>query len=333
MSFKFNVTGSSQTAGSTKKDVDWNALNQHVVDASGTATKSRSIPGVISGIIDLGEQERPDYEEEFKGSEDERKKIVAEDSMVYFREEAGKVYKCRPQKPVQQVAITVDFPTVLVDKGQFFGESNPLPLRMVLNGEFQIDGTKVVAKPYSISEKKYDDGTWAFAKNNGLHKLAEACEILDEKGYFTKDRIGGLLGKIAQFQFRVWMKPSKKDKSKTFFTEEIKLAGVVPEGIPVPEIPEGILYGVNMTAPNDEDAIKQLRVSIRNTIKRAKNYEGSVLQAELEKHFPNSGTAKPVVEKEVEESPAPVAKEAKPKKEKAAPVVQEDFGDDEDLPF
>ena len=36
-------------------------------------------------------------------------------------------YKRWVQKPIQQVALVVDFPEILVDKGQFFGESKPLP--------------------------------------------------------------------------------------------------------------------------------------------------------------------------------------------------------------
>lgn len=326
MSFDLAVTTTTQTSGgSNRKEVDWDGLNSHVVEAAGTAKKARSIPGVVSGIIDLGEQERPDFEEEFKGDEDARQKAVAEDPLMYFKEEGGKTFKCRPQKPVQQIAVTVDFPTVLVDKGQFFAESNPLPLRLLLNGEFMLGGERIVGKGYSITEKKYDDGTWAFAKNNMIHRLAEACELLDDNGYFTKNRIGELLGKVAQFQFRVYMKPSKKDKSKTYFTEEIKLVGVVPEGIPVPEVPDGILYGVNMTRENNEDAIKQLRVSVRNTIKKALNYEGSVLQTELDKHFSYSADAKP---EDKAEKPAP----KQGKQEAPEPEPSYDSFDD-DIPF
>lgn len=289
MAFKLNVTTTTQNSGGERKEVDWNALNNHVIEAAKTAKKPRSIPGVISGIYDLGEQNREDAEIEFKGTPEEEAKIIEEKPATYFETNSeGKRMMRYPQKPVQQIAVAVDFPQVIVDKGQFFGNSNPMPLRMLLNGEFTLsDGTRIVARPYSIVETKFkDEKKWAFAKNNGIHKLADACELLDDKGLFTKDRIGELLGKVALFQFRVYMKPSKKDPSKSYFTEEIKLAGLIPEGVEVPEFDESILHGVNLYGENDEEAVKQLRATVRNTIQRANNYEGSDIKVMFDANAP-----------------------------------------------
>ena len=319
--FQFNVTTNTQTSGGERKQVDWDALNAHVVEAAGTATKSRSIPGVISGIYDLGEQNLEDAEKVFVGTEEDERKIIAEKPATYFKDgidrDTGKPARlmCYPQKPVQQVAIAVDFPQVLVDKGQFFGNSNPLPLRLMLNGEFTLpsDKTKVVGRPFNIRETKYEtEKTWAFAKNNGLHKLADAVGILDSNGLFKKERIGELLGKVAQFQFRVYMKPGKNGAS--FFQEEIKLVGMVPEGVSIPEIPAGILHGVNLYGQNDPEAVKQLRVAVKNTIKRANNYAGS----DLEKLFG-------------EATPQAAQPQAEPQKPATIPASGEDF--DEDTPF
>lgn len=296
MAFKLNVTTTTQNSGGERKEVDWNALNKHVIDAAKTEKKARSIPGVISGIYDLGEQNRDDAEIEFKGSPEEEAKIIAEKPATYFENDRdGKRVMRYPQKPVQQIAVAVDFPQVLVDKGQFFGNSNPLPLRLLLNGEFTLsDSTRIVARPYSIVETKFkDEKKWAFAKNNGIHKLADACELLDDKGLFTKDRIGELLGKVALFQFRVYMKPNKKDPSKSYFTEEIKLAGLVPEGVEIPEYDESILHGVNLYGENDEDAVKQLRATVRNTIQRANNYEGSDIKVLFDANAPQGQTSTP----------------------------------------
>ncbi|QNR53903.1 DNA primase/helicase [Pseudomonas phage phiK7A1] len=301
--FVFNTTTNTQTSGGERKEVKWDDLNAHVIEAAGTASKARSIPGVISGIYDLGEQEREDGEKVFTGDKAAEDKITAEKPNTYFKDgtddKGNKVrLECWPQKAVQQVAIAVDFPQVIVDKGQFFGTSNPLPLRMLLNGEFSLsDGIKIVGRPYSISETKHDIGgnkhVWAFAKNNGLHKLADAVEILDGNGLFTKNRIGELLGKVALFQFRVYMKPSKKDPSKLYFTEEIKLSGVIPEGISAPAIPEGILHGVNLYGENDPEAVKQLRLCVKNTIKRANNYEGSNIKPLLDAQAQGSSQSTP----------------------------------------
>lgn len=288
MAFKTYATSTS--AGSNNKDrpsVDWDAYNNHIVEACGTATKKRSIPGVISQVIDLGVQHRPDYTEEYKGDDEEAE--IAKDPSVSFFNEGGKRMLRRPQKPAQAVAIVVDFPSVTVDKGQFFGNSNPLPLRMLLNGEFSEEGPdgkrrNVVSYPYFLNLKKHDEG-WGFAKNNRLHKLAEACGVLRDNGLFLPEDLDKLIGKVAQFEFRVWMKPSKKDPSRKFMTEEIKLVGQVPEGIPVPALPEGVKTGVVSLDPSetvDVDLVKSLRVSIKNTMQKSPNWMGSGVQKVLD---------------------------------------------------
>lgn len=325
--FKFNVTRTTQNAGKEKVQVDWNALNTEVVEAAKTATKSRSIPGVISGIYDLGEQEREDAEYEFAGDAAAEAAEIEKFPETYFKDGLNDKnkpvrLKCYPQKPVQQVAVAVDFPQVIVDKGKHFGNSNPQPLRMLLNREFTLsDKTKVVASPYSVTATKYDDGTWAFAKNNGLHKLAAATDSLDEKGYFKPEDLADLIGKVAQFEFRVWMKPDKKDKTKAYFTEDIKLSGMVPEGVVIPEYDESILHMVNMHVENDAESVKQMRVSIRNTQQRAKNFEGSVLEAELAAAYPNQA------KKEPEKTATDDAPVIKPEESQ----IQPDF--DSDVPF
>lgn len=283
MAFKLNVAktntpdGADHEERAPRREVDWAAYEAHIIAAAGTATKPRSKPGVISSIIDLGIQNRDAIEVPY--TEEEAKKPGA----VEFQQGKNRMLRV-PRKPCQQVAILVDIPDILVDRGQFFGDSNPAPLRLMPNGEFgvRVDGvwTPIVAKPYSVSEIKHDDGTWAFSKGNTLHKLADACDLLDEKGYFTKDRIGELQGKVAQFEFRVWMKPGKN--GKTYLTEDIKLAGRVPEGVAIPEYDSSLLLGINVNGENDPEQVKQLRKSIKNTIRRANNFEGSDIQKLLE---------------------------------------------------
>lgn len=331
--FTFVTTTTTQTAGGQKREVDWDGLNSHVIEMAKTQDKARSVPGVISGIIDLGEQNLEDAEQVFTGDAAAEAAAIAEKPATYFKDgfdDKGNParLKCWPQKPVQQMAVTIDFPQVMVDKGKFFGNSNPQPLRLLLNREFTLPGdkTKIVASPYNIRETKHDLGgnktTWAFAKNNGLHKLADACGLLDSNGLFTKNRIGELLGKVAQFQFQVFMKPGKT-AGTSYFTEVVKLVGMVPEGVPLPEAPEGTLYGVNLYAANDPEAVKQLRVCIKNHIKRANNYEGSILKGELEALEGGAGTSQAAPA----QAATPVTGIAP-----STPVPEDDSFDD-DVPF
>jgi hypothetical protein len=327
MSFKLNITKTARSEG-RQSEVDWDALNAHVISVAGTAQRSRSIPGVISGIYDLGVQERPDYEEVWNGNADAEAAAIAENESIYFKDEGGKRWKCRPQQPCQQIAIAVDFPQVMVDKGQFFGSSNPAPLRMLLNGEYTLNRERVVGRGFSLSEMKHPDGTWAFPKQTVIHKLADAAGLTDEKGLFYKENIGDLIGGICQFEFRVYMKPSKD--GRLFFTEDIKLVGMVPEGISVPTLDEKYFHLVNMSGENNEEYVKQMRVSIKNTIKKAKDYEGSDIQKLLEGSAGARPSPTPKAEKPVESKPR-----GRPKKAAAvdvdAPLSDDPF--DDDVPF
>lgn len=331
MSFTLNVTSSATTNGSdNERVIDWAAMNAHVVEVAGTQNKKRSLPAVISGIYDLGNQNRDDAEidctdkdwksrnKDYDGSDESKRKIISTRAGSYFKEIDGKEHFCYPQKPVQQIAVAIDFPQIVVDKGQFFGKENPQPLRLLLNGEFSLsDGMRVVGRPYSIVEKKYDDGTWAFAKNNGIHKLAAACELLDAKGYFTKNRIGELVGKVAQFQFQVYMKEAKNGKK--YYTEDIQLSGMIPEGITPPKFEDSLLHGTNLVGNNDPEAVKQLRACVKNTIKHANNYETSDIKALIEAGYNSTPTAK-----KDDEVKSPAAQTGN---------LADDLDDEDSLPF
>jgi hypothetical protein len=300
MSFTFTPIKTNTNTASDNPDrpkVDYNEVNAHVIERAGTATKARSIPGYISSIVDLGVQPRT-IETEVKPGEE-----YPEDAEYYtgqWGDQKGKLCVRFTVPAKQAIAITVDFPTIMVDKGQFYGDSHELPLRLILNGERLVQNDEgkwqpVVQKLIYLSEKKHEDGTWAVAKNAQLHNLAAAAGILDEKGYFNVNRVGELLGQCLQFQFRVYMKPSKNGKS--YYTEEIKLAGIVPEGVSVPAMPEGVVAGIvwsDGTVPSKDD-VQKLRLSIKNTIRNATNYEGSTIQPLIE--APREDRPPPVVDK------------------------------------
>jgi hypothetical protein len=116
------------------------------------------------------------------------------------------------------------------------------------------------------------------------------------------------------------MKPAKTG-DKTFFTEEIKLVGMVPEGVAIPAVPEGLLHCVNLHGENDADAVKQMRVSVKNTMKRALNYDTSSLKPVFEAEAASYGN---------KADPAKEAVKAAVAKAEVVPV-QADF--DSDIPF
>lgn len=289
--FQFNVenTGSSQANNDNRPKVDWEALNQHVIDAAGTQNESKAEIGIITGIIDLGLQVQEDAKMEWKGDEESEREELAKNPNQYFEtlpndKGVPTRYKRWSVKPCQQVAITVDFPSILVNKGQFFGDENAksLPLRMLLNGEFYIkDIGKVVGKPYNIKEVKQADGSWAFKNNTQLHKLAAATGVLSEKGFFKPQMLGSLIGKAALFDIQVFLK--KGSDGKSYFNENIKLSGKIPQiMVPmIPEIDKSLLFGVNFKGQQDSAILKNLRQSVINTMKQAVNFEGSDIQKAL----------------------------------------------------
>lgn len=290
-----------QPTETNRVEVDWNALNEHVITTAGTAAKKKSLVGIISGLYDLGLQKIPDAEMEFKGTEEDERKAIAEHPQTYFVTKPNDKgvdtrYKCWPQKDQMGVAIAVDFPTVMVNKGQFFGDENAeaKPLRLILNGEFQLGGERVLGRVYDLKLNK-KLGFWSLAQNSTLYKLATATGVIGDGEALLPQQLPELLGKAALFEMRVWMKPDKKDKSKAYFSEYVKLAGMIPEGMEsmIPEFDSSILHKVEFDEENKEEDVKQLRLSVRNTMKRSSEYEDSKLKVQIDKLFPayNGGNA------------------------------------------
>lgn len=281
----FKTTGNAQTAGSTeRKVVNYKALNEHLVAAAGGG-KQRSLPGIITGIYDLGLQKLDDAAiqvtdgewlkrfPEYDGTPEGEQAVIAKAGREDARFEVFEGNMCfrYKQKPVQQVAVSVDFPQIVVDKGSFFGDSKPMPLRLILNGEFN----RLVQKPFNLRSMNHNQGKpgaakWALAKNSQLHKLADAAGILDTDGLFKAERLDELLGKVVQFQIRLFF------NDKGFYKEEIKIAGIVPEGLPHPELPEGVTLAlVEMWGDNiDKTAALEARACIKNHQRKALNFVG-----------------------------------------------------------
>lgn len=283
----FDSYASSKTE--KKLEVDYEALNKHIIEAA-QLEKQETVVGYISSIIDLGEQEQEDAEFEFDGDASAEAEEIKVHPNTYFKdgrnELTGKAVrlKCFPQKPIQSVAISVDFPDILIDKGQFYGESNPLPLRMYLGGEFFIkDVGKIVGRPTPLKINKSmvinGKNVWSFDKKHLLHKMAVAAKIIDSNEPFLPQRIDELLGKPLQFACQIYM---KETKGKKYLTETIKFVGGLGRGQSAPAIVK-TPFLIQFNQENKDEDLKEIRWHVINTIRRAGNFEGSPIQAQLTK--------------------------------------------------
>jgi hypothetical protein len=184
-----------------------------------------------------------------------------------------------PQKPQQVVAISVDFPDIIVDKGQFFGESNPQPLRIFMGGQFFIPAKgMVVAQPTALRVNK-KLGNWSFDQKNVFYQMAVASKIIQPGEVFIPARIDELLGKSFQFECRIWM---KENKGKQYLTEKCNFKAGLGRGQATCEtVNEPFLIQFNN--PNKDEDLKNLRSHILNTIQHANNFEGSMIQSQMQK--------------------------------------------------
>lgn len=323
----FGVSSVAKNEGSAKKEVDYNAMNKHVVETA-NLLQPETLVGYVSAIVDLGEQDQPDAEYVFEGNAEAEAAEIEKNPNTYFEDGIDEKtkkkvrLKCWPQRPIQSVAVAVDFPDIIVDKGQFFGTSNPQPLRLWLGGQFYIhDVGMVIGRPTPLKITKAT-GAWSFDKKHLFHKMAVTSKLITPDDVFLPQQIDQLLGKAFQFQAHVYF---KENKGKQYYTENIKFIGGLGRGQAQPEIISDLVL-IQFNEENDETSLGSLRNHVLNTIRRAKNFEGSKLQAQLEaKGFDSKATPS---EDQPEDKPVSKVTPAKVKA-KVTEVPEED----EDIPF
>ena len=279
----FEVYGVDQKESGSEKKVDFEKLNEYVVSTAQLENRE-TLVGVVSMIVDIGTQEQPDAEVTFVGDEEDEKKAIAEKPQTYFKDgfdpETKKPVrlKCWPQKPIQSVAVAVDFPDIIVDKGQFFGESKPLPLRLWLGGQFYIpDVGMVIGRPTPLKVNK-KLGDWSLDQKHLFYKMAVASKLIKPGEVFKPQQIDQLLGKAYQFEAQVFF---KENKGKKYYTEYIKFVSGLGRGQVEPELVVQPMM-IQFNKENDPSAIKDLRNHVVNTLKRAVNYQGSAIQKQIE---------------------------------------------------
>ncbi len=299
---KFNKKASKGTGGS---DVDWDAYNDHLLEQIGDEVENHV--AIVSGLIDLGVQERPDYVEEYTGTKKQEKAI--KDGRSYVREnEDGEEEIVTELKPVDQVAIFADFPEIMINYGKFFskdGEDDWKPYRHLITGTFWNKADrKMYAKGVSLSCSPNDKakGGWAYDPKSTISKLAVATG--SAKSPVEQDfDIGELLGGV--FSMDLVAEESKDGKhinikannpSKKHKTVKVPEYDIEP-------------MGIMLDGDNDEEDLKQLRPAIINTLELAEGWATSGLKEELDNLKDSSSEKKGSDDQEEEEDDTNAADE------------------------
>ena len=306
MTFKTTAI-STATTTSTRPTVNFDEINQYVVDTVG-CQQPETLNGVVVGIIDLGNQKLPDAEYDVdSGDEDlsveelESKYAsdIAEGKISKFdyvkdwstRPPKDVIKKFVPQKDRQCISYAVDFPDIMLDKGQFFGgDSEPKPLRMYFGGQYYHQGLKKMVvqnllplKVTNIAKDVRNDKLWSLSPKSQLHKMAVAAKLINTGEAFLPDNIDQLLGKTLQFQVQIGF--NEKGDKKYYF-EKMKFLGAIQrKDKPFEDIDT---FLIEMDGENDPEALSNLRKHIINTQMMATNFEGSALQKQLEEVRPHS---------------------------------------------
>jgi hypothetical protein len=265
------------------------AMNEYVVKEAKLEDKD-TLVGYVSMLVDLGKQIQEDGQMDSDIPANEEAEYIEKNPTNYFKDfkdpktKKTKRVKCFPVKAQQCVAIAIDFPDILLDKGQFFGDKTgtKIPLRLWLGGQFfrKGEGVMTIGRPISLQNRKNDEGKWSFAKNHQLYKMADAAKLLDSDDCFVASQIDELLGKA--FQFEVQIHFNEGNDGKKYYTEYIKFLGALGRKDTEPEIIVEPMM-VQFTEDNDDVAIKDLRSHIINTMRLSVEYAGSKVAHQIEK--------------------------------------------------
>lgn len=335
----FGAYGTGNKSEGKKMDVDFDALNKYVIETAQLESPEVLI-GTVVGLVDLGIQSQEDAEIPFTGTPQDELDMIDDKPDTYFKDGIDPKtkkpvrYKCFPQKAIQSVAFAVDFPDIILDKGQFFGDKSGelKPLRLWLGGQFYNMGSKQmqIARPTPLRITKNPKNQWTFNNLHLCHKMAVAAKLIANDGVFLPQDIDKLVGQSFQFEVQVY---NKENKGKSYYTERVAFKAGLGRGQEAPDLPTDTFI-VQFNEPNDEKMLKELRSHVINTIRAAKNYDGSPVQKQLEaaKSYSKSNDEvediDDVSDDEFQETP-PVA--AKPTRTARKPKVV--FIEDDGSPF
>lgn len=289
----FEVYSAESSEGSNRVTTDFEALNKYVVETADLESGD-TLVGVVSGIYDLGTQKLPDAEynvdagdedlsvgeltEKYQDKIDEG--LITKFEISYDVDTKSRmIKKFVPQKDRQAICYSVDFPEILLDKAPFFGgESNPLPLRLYIGGEWwdKPTGKMIISSLIALKKTKDDKLGWTMHPLSALYKMAVASKVITNKQAFQPEMIDQLLGKSLQYKAQIFF--NEKD-GKKYYNEKLNFVGALARGQKEYEGVETHLVMFN--SESDETTLKELRKHVINTMARATNFEGSVLQKQL----------------------------------------------------
>lgn len=332
----------ASTNNSATSTVNFDELNKYVVETCGLQNPE-TLRGVITMMVDLGTQLLPDSKylpdaEDLSLTKEQLNtkyaddiasgKITKFDDAYHNESKSFKVHKFVPQKPRQAVVFAVDFPEIMLDKGQFFGETepNPKPLRLWFGGQYwDKEQEKMVVQNVIPLKVTKDDNIaggkeWTMGVLSTPYKMALGAKLINPNDAFNPSRVSELLGKTLQFEARVYYNQGKN--GKMYYTEKLKYVGALGRGQEPLKVDN--TYLIQMNQPNDPQGLKELRKHVINTIENATNFNNSALQKQLAEvrgigsNSHNNATA--------EETPVV------PKATQNVALVQDDE-DDSELPF
>lgn len=268
--------------------------------------KAGSRKARVSLIVDLGEQNRPDFEDEKTG-------------------------ETRPQKPCQQVAVFADLVNDTVDYGGTIGKQH---YRLLLNKTFagEITGINFMFVPPKDAKGKIIEGKeWTLHPANILTKLAKATNNTD---VITSGNIEELLNAPFMAQVEVKEKDSGKtnDASEPIIYRNVNYKGCseVPlddDDQPM-QVAELNTEAKCITFQNAKvEDIRFIRKKLIDMIKLANDYAGSNMEKAIQAFEAQQNSDAP--EEAEEEKPKPT----KPAAKKPAKKEPEPDDDDDEAPY
>lgn len=284
----------TDTPVSTGPSVNFDELGQYVFETVNAPEPDARIM-IVSGIVDLGFQKQEDAKMEWTGTDAQRAEIEAKaaagETKEYFevvphgQNNIPTLCKRWPVKDLREVAIFVDDPATMINRGKFFDEDGvgeELPYRMMLNNEFYQKGIgKIPGRAINLKEHRDDAGNWGFKNNTILYKIGQAVGALDAQKQMKPQYLGNLIGKAILCNVTVTL--NEGSDGKKYLNEKIGFNGPVPKAmIPlIPVLDDKHMFMINMKGENDPEAVKNLRQSCINVIKQASNFAESDLRQQL----------------------------------------------------